>query len=236
MSITNDIERTPVNDEQAAASAGQDSLSYKAYMLLEEMIVTLKLAPGSTVSEAALSKQLDIGRTPIREALQRLAREGLVVVLPRRGVLVSDINVKTQLKLLEVRREVERLIARTAARRATEAERTRFNELAEGFEDAADHNDETRFMRLDHEFNNLELVAARNAFAASAMGLMSGLSRRFWYIHYVQVGDMPLAAKLHAQVAKAIANRDETGAAAASDQLIDYLENFSKATVDLDVA
>ena len=64
-----------------------------------------------------LSAALKIGRTPIREALQRLAREGLVTILPRKGILVSDINPRSQLLVLEVRREIERLLSR-ARRRA----------------------------------------------------------------------------------------------------------------------
>jgi DNA-binding GntR family transcriptional regulator len=78
------------------------------------LIVRLELPPGSAVSEAMLSERLGIGRTPIREALQRLARERLVQILPRRGVIVSDINVKGQLRLIELRREVERLVVRSA--------------------------------------------------------------------------------------------------------------------------
>ena len=73
------------------------SLTDRAYVALEEMICTLQLEPGEVLSEGALSETLGIGRTPVREALQRLAREGLVPVLPRRGVLVSEFNVKRQL-------------------------------------------------------------------------------------------------------------------------------------------
>src|SRR3979409_1224013 len=96
------------------------SLTDQAYLQLEELIVTLQLEPGEIVSEAALSGQLRIGRTPIREALHRLARERLVNTLPRRGIVVSEINVGAQLRLLEVRREIERLVARSAARRASD--------------------------------------------------------------------------------------------------------------------
>src|SRR5438552_15886605 len=117
------------------------TLTDRAYASLEELIVTLQLPPGEAVSEAALSKQLGIGRTPIREALQRLARENLVVILPRRGVIVSEINVKTQLRLLEVRREVERLVAKSAARRATDPQRAQFSGLARDFERSAKRND-----------------------------------------------------------------------------------------------
>jgi DNA-binding GntR family transcriptional regulator len=217
--------RAPASSEPIA------SLSERAYRRLEEMIVTLQLAPGSVVSETALSKRLGIGRTPIREALQQLARERLVVVLPRRGIMVSEINVRTQLRLLEARRELERLIARRAARRANAAERTRFAEVAESMEDAARRNDDIAFLRLDHEFNGLTLKASRNEFAAGAMTLMQGLSRRFWYIHHKEVADLPVTARLHAEIARAIAAADEGRAGQASDKLIDYVEECARATV-----
>ena len=210
------------------------SLTDQAYATLEELIVTLKLAPGSAVSEAQLSEALRIGRTPIREALQRLARERLVTILPRRGIIVSPIDVQNQLRLLEVRREVERLIARSAARRASAQERARFAELARIFEQSAKTNDETTFMRTDREFNDLCIVAARNEFGAGAMALMHSLSRRFWYIHYKQAADMPVTAKLHADMARAIAKGDEGAAARALDRLIDEIESFTRATVDAD--
>ena len=208
------------------------SLTDLAYAYLEEMIVTLKLRPGATVSEGELSILTGIGRTPIREALQRLAREKLVSILPRRGIVVTEINVGSQLKLLEVRRELERLIARSAARRATAAERERFGEL---FEKSAKANDDVTFMRTDREFNMLCSAAAHNDFAAGAMGLMHSLSRRFWYIHYKQAADMPLTAKLHADIARAIADGDEDRAIRASDRLIDEIEKFTRETVSADV-
>ena len=108
---------TAVEAKPKRTRNGVRSLTDEAYAQLEELIVTLQLRPGVAVSEAALSERLGIGRTPIREALQRLAREHLIVVLPQRGNLVSQIDVRKQLRLLETRREVERLIARCAARR-----------------------------------------------------------------------------------------------------------------------
>lgn len=211
------------------------SLTELAYLQLEEMIVTLRLKPGQVVSEAELSALTGIGRTPIREALQRLARERLVNILPRRGVVVSEINVKSQLRLLEVRRELERLIARSAARRAGEAERSRLRELAKQFEKSARTDDDVAFMRTDREFNEACSAAAHNEFAAGAMSLMHSLSRRFWYIHYKQAADMPATAKLHADIARAIADGDEERAARASDRLLDAIEKFTRDTVSTDV-
>jgi DNA-binding GntR family transcriptional regulator len=219
----------------ATVPAPAQSLTDLAYAHLEELIVTLKLKPGATVSEGELSVLTGIGRTPIREALQRLAREKLVSILPRRGIVVTEINVGSQLRLLEVRRELERLIARTAARRGTAEERRRFLELARTFEKSAREDDAVTFMRTDREFNSLCSAAAHNDFAAGAMGLMHSLSRRFWYIHYKQAADMPLTAKLHADIARAIADGDEERAAKASDRLIDEIEKFTRETVSADV-
>jgi DNA-binding GntR family transcriptional regulator len=211
--------------------APAQSLTDRAYAEIEEMIVTLRLAPGSAVSESELSGHLGIGRTPIREALQRLARERLVAIFPRRGIFVTDINVTSQLRLLEVRRELERLIARSAARRATPAERDRFAAVAAAFEAAAKANDDVTFMRIDRDFNVLCSAAAHNEFAAGAMSLMHSLSRRFWYLHYKQAADMPLTAKLHADIARAIAAGDEERAAKASDRLLNLIEKFTRSTV-----
>ncbi|HZS83557.1 MAG TPA: GntR family transcriptional regulator [Stellaceae bacterium] len=218
--------------EPAIETPGEvESLADRAYRALEEQIVTLRIPPGAVVSEAALCRRTGFGRTPIREAIQRLARERLILVLPRRGLVVSDISIETQLRLVETRREVERLVARCAARRASLDERTRFAAIGDGMEAAGRENDDTTFMRLDREFNLLSLKAARNEFAAGAMALMHGLSRRFWYIHYKQVADMPRAARLHAAIARAIAAGEPEIAAAASDALMDYIEEFTRATL-----
>ena len=227
--------RKKVSKKPAAGARDADlSLTDRAYRDLEEMIVTLKLPPGSAVSETALSQSLGIGRTPIREALQRLARERLVNILPRRGIIVSEINVKSQLRLLEVRREVERLVARSAARRANSEERARFLELAHQFETSAKTNDDVAFMRVDREFNELSVMAARNEFAAGAMSLMHSLSRRFWYMHYKQAADMPFIAKLHADIARGIAEGNEAVAGKAMDKLLDTVTKFTRDTVTTD--
>jgi len=220
----------------AKARAGTPgvSLAERAYRALEEQIVTLRIPPGTVVSEPILGHRLGFGRTPIREALWRLARERLVTIIPHRGIIVSEIDIKAQLRLLELRRVVERLVAACAAKRASEAERRRLDEIAAGMEAAAAAGDDTSFMRFDREFNELTVAAARNEFASSATSLMQGLSRRFWYLHYKEAADMPLAARLHAEVARAIARGDGDAAGRASDALVDYIQDFARATVGID--
>lgn len=225
------VAKQPAPPRSAERASSIKTLADRAYRELEEEIVTLRLPPGAMVSEAVLSARLGIGRMPIREALQRLARERLVVIMPKRGIVVSEVNVRSQLRLLEVRRELERLLARCAARRATADQRKRFRAIVAGMEAAARKDDDATFMRLDRAFNLLVIDAARNEYAAGAMTLMHGLSRRFWYIHYKEVADLPLAARLHADIARAIAGGDQDAAAGASDRLIDYIETFTRATL-----
>jgi DNA-binding GntR family transcriptional regulator len=229
------VEKHSLSEIEAPAAPADPtrgaSLTDRAYGDIEEMIVTLRLQPGEVLSETTLSQRLGIGRTPVREALQRLAREGLVTVLPRRGILVSEFNVKSQLRMLEVRREIERLLARVGAERATAEERRHFVSIAEGMEHAARENDDISFIRLDHDLNARISAAAHNEYASRAIGLLHGLSRRFWYMHYKAAADLPLCARLHAELARRIAEGDADGAARASDRLVDYAETFTRATV-----
>ncbi len=205
------------------------TLTDLAYSRLEEMIATLLLAPGEFLSEQVLAETVGLGRTPIREALQRLAREGLVTILPRRGVQVTPIDIREQLLVVEVRRELERLISRNAADRATEEQRTSFAAIADGLDRAGRANDALDFLRLDREMNLLMLDAAHNTFAVRTMQLLAGLSRRYWYQHHRDAADLPLCARLHAAQARAVAAGDPDAAAAASDALMDYVAAFTKA-------
>jgi DNA-binding GntR family transcriptional regulator len=217
----------------AAPAPHGETLTEQAYRALEEQIVTLRLKPGDVLSEQMLSATFRIGRTPIREALQRLAREGLVTILPRKGILVSELNPRTQLLVLEVRRELERLLSRAGAERATAGQRDELARIADGMDRAARTNDDMAFMRLDREMNQLVVEAAHNDYAARSMKLLQGLSRRFWYMHYREAADLPLCARLHANQARAISKGNAEQAARASDKLMDYVETFTRATVSV---
>lgn len=214
------------------ADGAAESLAEKAYRLIEEKIVTLDLKPGAMLSEFALSRMLGIGRTPVREALHRLGREGLVTVLPRRGILVAGLDVREQLQMLEVRREIERLMARKSAERATDEEREAFRRLAADMMACADAGDDIGFMRLDHQFNNLLVRASRNVFLTKSIALMVGLSRRFWFMHNQRHSDICTTAARHAAVARAIARADSDSAARHSDKLMDHIKSITLKALD----
>jgi DNA-binding GntR family transcriptional regulator len=209
------------------------TLTQQAYEDLEERITTLVLKPGEVLSESRLSQTLGIGRTPVREALQRLAREGLVSIMPRRGILVSDFDVAAQLRMLEVRRVVEQLMARNAARRASAEQKASFAQIAVGMRDAASNNDDIGFMRLDRAFNALLAEACRNEFASATIELMGGLARRFWFMHHLHVGDdLQTIAARHIDVAEAIAASDTEKAEASTTALLDYIGEITRAAIE----
>ena len=192
------------------------------------MIVTVHLKPGATLSEMALMEQTGLGRTPIREALLRLADVGLVTIAPRSGTVVTRTDPADQLQLLEVRRVLERLIAARAAERSGTAEKAEFAEMAAEMREAAATDDYLLFLRVDHRFNQFVAANAGNRHLVRSITPIHALARRFWYTHY-RPYDLATAAKLHAVIMEAIAAGDAVEAAAASDALLDYVEAFTRA-------
>ncbi len=215
-----------------APRAGAPALADQAHAQLEELIVKLELPPGSVWSELQLSEKLGIGRTPVREALQRLEAEYLVKILPRLGVQITEINVTQQLLLLEVRRVLERLIAQNAARRATPEEREQLLGMADTLE-AMVNADVLKFLRYHYEIKRYIAQCARNPFAANAIAPSHAMSRRFYFLHYRKEHDLPVAAKHHADVIRAIALGEEARAGTAAEALMDYVEQLTRATVML---
>ena len=208
------------------------SLNEKAYRLVEEMIVTLALEPGAIFSENELSQNISIGRTPLREALQRLAHEGLVRVMPRRGMMVTEINATEHLSLLETRRVIDRLIAQRAAERATPLQRDQLRSLAQSMLEAAEVQDVNEFMRIDQACDIALGIASRNTSAARAATPLHALCRRFWFA-YQNMGDLKKSAQDHNQLMIAVAEGDAEAAIAASEHLLDYLELFTREALHL---
>jgi DNA-binding GntR family transcriptional regulator len=204
--------------------AEAESLTERAYRLLEEMTCTLQLPPGTPVSEAELSAQLGIGRTPVREAMQRLARERLLLILPRRGCFVTAIRPEEEVMLIETRRAIEPLVIGTAATRAGESERRQFSEIAASMKTALRTHDFDAFARLDAEFNRLCIVACRNELAGSMMQAIAPLSRRFWYTHHGRTLSKE-GVEAHIEIALALSRGDAKAALSGTERLLRYVES-----------
>jgi DNA-binding GntR family transcriptional regulator len=226
--------RTPGPDALSKASkkskargpalAEAESLTNRAYNLLEEMISTLQLPPGTPVSEAELSSQLGIGRTPVREAMQRLARERLLLVLPRRGCIVTPIRPEEEVMLIETRRAIETLVMETAAARASETERRQFGEIAARMKTVLRTHDFDAFARLDAEFNRLCIAACRNELAGSMMQVIAPLSRRFWFTHHGRTLSKE-GVEAHIEIALALSRGDAKAALSGAERLLRYVES-----------
>lgn len=213
------------------AKIDQESMAEKAYRRIEEMIVMQDLLPGSMISEAQLGQELGCGRTPVREALQRLKLEGYIDVHPRRGALVTPVDVLKQLELLEVRRSLEDLGARLASVRATGAERRRLIELADEIDAAASTGDRAKFYEANKAIHETVAAATHNETFEKTIRAVHGLSRRFWYA-YIGEEQMKGAAKLHAKVVTSIAHNAPADAAEQVVQLMDYLESLTRMAIE----
>src|SRR5262244_3357760 len=214
---------------RVGGGTGRADLADQARARLEEMIVSLELKPGSVWSEGELSAAIKIGRTPVREALQRLEADHLVRILPRHGAQITEINVAEQLLLLELRRELDRTIARLAARRSTAQDHARLLEMAKRLASrTADDSDILAYLRDHYELKNVLAECARNPFVARAVMPCYAMSRRFYYLHHRQARDLAVATRHHIEVIRAVVAGDAAKAQAASDKLMDYVENFTR--------
>jgi DNA-binding GntR family transcriptional regulator len=194
------------------------------------MIVSQEIPPGSLASESLLMEKTGLGRTPVREALQQLARNRMVQIHPNKGVLIPPASVEAQLRLLELRRVLEVLAVRLACQRATETIRTRMADmLAVLGEDAFTLEEYAETIKDTHD---LIVAAAANDYLADAMAPLQGLSRRFWFTHVVDTQtEITAGSKLHTKILQAILDRDPDAAETASLALNDYLVDFAYAAL-----
>lgn len=206
----------------------QRSMTNEAYDQIQNLIVQQKLKSYELISESDLTRELGLGRTPVREALQKLSFEGFVEVLPRRGILVTPVDVNRQLELLETRRPLEILMVRLAAKRAGTGERENMRRLADELEQAVTNADRARYLDINKAIHRAEAAASGNRFLQSQMEIIHNLSRRFWYSFISDSASFATAAELHAGTLRAIANGDADAAQTSCSELLDVLEKVSR--------
>lgn len=195
---------------------------------LERRFVTLQLAPGSVWSEASLSELLDIGRTPVREAIARMALDGLVTVMPRAGIVISHISVENQLAVLETRRVLEALVSARAARKATDEEREKLRAMADSIERAGDASDVRGYIHWHFEIKRFVAACARNPYAERALRPLHTLSQRFYFAYHREFDNLPTVGRAHAELTRAIADGDEIRASSRSNLVSEIAENFTR--------
>ncbi|MDQ0025714.1 DNA-binding GntR family transcriptional regulator [Variovorax paradoxus] len=202
-----------------------------AYDAIETLLSTLQLEPGSQIVEADLAERTGLGRTPVREALMRMVSIGLIVQQPRRGLLVSTIDLADHLDVIQTRRVLELLIAACSARRATALQRKEIVRCAELMMKAAHRGDLNDYMQADRALDFVNHQASHNDSSVKAVTPLIVQCRRFWYA-YQHEGEIVEGANAHLELAQGIATGNEAAATAGANRLMDYLELFARKIID----
>jgi DNA-binding GntR family transcriptional regulator len=179
----------------------------RAYKLLREKITTLEMAPGSAIHEQQQAERLDMGLVPVREALKLLAHDKLVVITPRHGLYVADVNIPDLEQLSEMRLTLESLSARLAAQRATHDDIVVLEALREEQVNTP-REDKRRLLEVDHKFHRAIAQAAQNKYLADSLERLFGLSQRLWYLALPKLGFLSSAVEKHMDLVDAIRGGD----------------------------
>lgn len=202
----------------------------KAYDAIEHMITSHEIMPSSLISEASLMAATGLGRTPVREALQRLSRDHMVRIHPNRGVFVPAVTVESQLRLLEIRRPLEVLAVELACSRSRSTDRDAIGELRDRIMNSSFSLDS--YSETIKETHALVSQASHNEFLVDAMTPLQGLSRRFWLLNIEdEQEEIAAGAKLHTEILTAILEGDTERARAGSLALNDYLVQHAHRSV-----
>jgi DNA-binding GntR family transcriptional regulator len=198
-------------------------ISERAYAELRDRIVTLRLPPGAVLREDELMSDLAIGRTPLREAIKRLALENLVAVQPRSGTYVTSVDASDIVHISEVRAELEGQAAELAARRIDGPARERFRALLDRVRSSRRETGAGALMALDESIHRLVWEGARNPYLAETLERYFVLSLRVWYVVLDRVPGLGATVFDHARLLEAILARDAPRARALMrDHVIEF--------------
>ena len=210
------------------------SLSEQAYSVLLNKIIRLELAPGSILSERELMLSLSIGRTPIRESLQRLSSEGLVTHLPNRGMFVTEISATSVRNIYEFRALIEGFTARLAASRSTKDDINRLEELQHKLDTATASDQIDDYVESDQQFHNALALASGNTYLQSAVTEIFNLHLRLWFFISEKSVNWQLSACAHeimtSKVVDAVRAHDSD---AAENAMTSYISNRHQEIIKL---
>ena len=200
------------------------SQAHLAYLALEGLVVTLKLKPGSLVTEKQLIELAGHGRTPVREAIQKLEWQGLIAVRPRAGLQIAAIHPDDHAEVMATRRQLEPLAADLVARHAGDEHRDRLIACAQTMTACSIQSDMEGFLAADKSFDEIMEEACPNRFLTVALAPLQTHSRRLW-VARADHRHMDRSVDLHVKVIRAIRNGDGPAAASAMSDLLNHLSD-----------
>lgn len=209
--------------QRKASSDSGKLLNQLAYDKLKHLIITMAFRPGEYVNEAHISKTLKIGRTPVHQALNRLKHEGMVEVIPRKGVIVKAVSLNEIMEVIEVRLVNEAYCARLAASRAEDAEIAAMEAVLDEADEAVAASDVERQMMLDRHYHGLLAKAAKNEVLAELLQGLHDRSLRFWFISLRDRAHHVAVQAQHRAILAAVKARDPD---AAGELISEHIQSF----------
>jgi DNA-binding GntR family transcriptional regulator len=179
-------------------------LADRAYEWLRDRIVMLDIPPGAPIDEVMLGEDLQMGRTPVREAIKRLALENLVTVFPRRGTFASEINITDLAHVADVRAQLEAHAAFRAAQRITDAQREELDELLDDLKHSRGSDDVETLMALDARVHRFIYRCAGNPYLEQTLDRYFNLSLRIWHLVIDRLPHLFARVHEHADLLRAI--------------------------------
>lgn len=215
---------TQVNGLPGQNASPPTSLAELAYEAIRDMVVTLEISPGAAISEEALMKQLDLGRTPVHEAIKRLESERLVAIYPRRGTFATEVNITDLALITEIRLALVPLAARSAAKRCTSAEREELRGLVAALDELDGSSAES--MRMDTVVQRTIYGYARNPYLEANLRQYYNLVQRIWYLFLERLPQLSEHIAEHKALLEAIIDGDEDRA---GQLAYDHVSGFEQA-------
>ena len=204
--------------------AQSDSLSDIAYHRIKEKIISLDLPPASVIDESQLVDELEVGLTPVRQALRRLSIENLVVILPRRGTIVADLNISDLHKIFELRIEIETLAAKFAAERATPEQINALDLLLQESQTLIETGNNTQLLYADRQIHLLIAEAANNEYLAETAERLYGHVQRLWNLSIAEITGLAKGFQEHTELVDAIRQRDSERASELMRQHVSHFQ------------
>lgn len=210
---------------QATTPLTSVSLTERAYAEIRHRVITLRFRPGEFLNESVICKNLDIGRTPVHEALHRLQVEGLVQIVPRKGILIRTASLDDVIALIETRMVVEPAGMAMAAQRAQPHHLKSLESVIKQSRRAIEDNDRTSYMALDLTFHSEIVGATGNTVLADVMRMLHQRASRIWHLQLWKDADLRLTQIEHEAIFEALRSKDADAAADAARAHLTSLRN-----------
>ncbi len=196
------------------------------YEELKRQILVGEIAPGTRMMEVELAEEMGVSRTPIREAIRKLEKEGLVNIEPRRGAYASEISVKDMVDVLEVRQDLEGMAAALAARKVTDEEKQAFVKVNSDYEEAIKNGNTEEIIRCDELFHQLIVSYSGNKTLNQLLSQVQELALRFRYIYYDDFSRYEKMPREHEHIEEAILSGDAEKARIVAEEHVSKLKEF----------